>query len=58
MLAGEDLEGQHPFIMSLRKNQEKGAGASSRIKNIIENFSELGDNINRQIERAHQVPSR
>jgi len=32
MLAGEDLEGQHPFIMSLRKNQEKGGGQVAESK--------------------------
>lgn len=40
MLAGEDLEvNTHSFSMSLKENQEKEP--SSRIKNIIENFSEL-----------------
>lgn len=57
----KDLGGQHPFIQyefAVCERTKKKVGLGSRTKDIIENFSELGEKTNLQIERAHQVPSR
>ena len=55
----KDLGSQQSFIQyKFEKEPKKNGGLGSRTIDIIENFSELGENTNLQIERAHQVPSR